>query len=140
MQPQQKPEVHWRTDNIKPPGEPDRQTLEERRLDILDDPRRHLTGEELRAESCRKWGIPSPGDKPSRKDAINHAMKVVKSKLDDLAQKTAELIEAVERKQAEARHRELQRMVDEAGARVMRGEVRPTPSAAIRTHIFGWSK
>jgi hypothetical protein len=48
--------------------------------------------------------------------------------------------EAVELEQAEARHRELQRMVDEAGARVMRGEVSPTPSAAFRAHIFGGSK
>jgi predicted lipoprotein len=48
--------------------------------------------------------------------------------------------EAVELKHAEARHRELQRMVDEAGARVMRGEVRHPPSAAFRAHIFGWSK
>jgi hypothetical protein len=139
-QPQQKPEVHWRTDNIKPPGEPDRQTLEERRLDILDDPRRHLTGEELRAESCRKWGIPSPGDKPSRKDAINRAMQTTTARLAALTKKTAELIEAVELKQAEARHRELQRMVDEAGARVMRGEVRHTPSTAFRAGIFGGSK
>ena len=48
--------------------------------------------------------------------------------------------EAAELRQAEARHRELQRMVDEAGQRVMRGEVRHAPSAAFRAHIFGGSK
>ena len=65
---------------------------------------------------------------------------VLTGRLAALTKKTAELIEAVERRRAEARHRELQRMVDEAGARVMRGEVRPTPSAAFRAHIFGGSK
>jgi predicted urease superfamily metal-dependent hydrolase len=69
-------------------------------------------------------------------DATHDAMEAVTAKIAGLAQKMDALIEAQEREQAEARHRELQRIVDEAGARVMRGEVRHTPSAAIRTHLF----
>jgi hypothetical protein len=93
-----------------------------------------------------------PGDtrKPARfkrTDAIRPVLAAVRrlsASIDALgelvkARRRADA-EAAERKEAEARHRELQRMVDEAGARVMRGEVRPTPSAAFRAHIFGGSK
>jgi len=92
------------------------------------------TANRIHAEAETEWRLDIL-DGPQRNRTFDHAMKVVKSKLDELAQRTDALIEALERKQAEARYRELERMVAEAGARVMRGEVRPTPSTAFRAHL-----